>query len=256
MEQTNQNIETDKKIDKPVEKKQNKGLMIGMIACAVLGVGGLGFGIYEMMQTNDLNQKIKKLETELRNEKARSSYYKGEIEEYSDSSTPTTETEQTNTNETAKTIKNTDVVELNNGEEYIKLTNWGVKIKLPSTLKNVSYVYRGEYGGNAGLYIAARPSNDTSEVSGSDDFANMSYYDGLAAISLVKDPTKCGGNAASPYRDCRFKIVNSDGKEIGIDFSLSGAFNSSSDSGQREIEEQTHILINNWLIDASNYSAI
>ena len=47
-------------------KKEGKGMMFGMIACAILAIGGVGFGVYEMMQAgqskqiSDLKVEIKK----------------------------------------------------------------------------------------------------------------------------------------------------------------------------------------------------
>jgi len=54
MESTNQSqletpsetIETEAKTD---NKKSSKGMLIGMIICAVLAVGGIGFGVYEYL---------------------------------------------------------------------------------------------------------------------------------------------------------------------------------------------------------------
>lgn len=42
----------------------SKGMLIGMTACAVLGLGGLGFGIYEM---NQAKQQISDLKIEVKN---------------------------------------------------------------------------------------------------------------------------------------------------------------------------------------------
>ncbi len=48
-------------------KKEGKGMMMGMMACAVLAIAGIGFGVYELMQANSARQQIADLKVEIKN---------------------------------------------------------------------------------------------------------------------------------------------------------------------------------------------
>ncbi len=46
--------------------RKSKGMMIGMICCAILAVGGIGFGIYEMSQAKSAKQQMSDLKVEVK----------------------------------------------------------------------------------------------------------------------------------------------------------------------------------------------
>ena len=94
MEQiNNQNTNMEMNMDTGVAKKQGKGMMFGMIACAVLAIGGIGFGIYEMSQVKTAKQQIADLKIEVKKD---------------DGSTTTIETDQVEVKEADKTVIITD----------------------------------------------------------------------------------------------------------------------------------------------------
>ena len=47
-------------------KKEGKGMMMGMMMCAVIAIAGIGFGVYEFMQANSARQQIADLKVEIK----------------------------------------------------------------------------------------------------------------------------------------------------------------------------------------------
>ena len=88
--------------------KKSSGLVLGLILCFLLAAGGVGFGVFEMMESNKKDTKI--------------SDYKNEV---------------ATLNAQVQTLSNT-IDELNEkpakgiDEDYIYITELGVKIKKPS----------------------------------------------------------------------------------------------------------------------------
>ncbi|MBQ1528244.1 hypothetical protein IIZ77_01180 [Candidatus Saccharibacteria bacterium] len=89
----NQNTNMDMNMDTGAAKKQGKGMMFGMIACTILAIGGIGFGIYEMSQVKTAKQQIADLKIEVKKD---------------DGSTTTIETDQIEVKEADKTVVITD----------------------------------------------------------------------------------------------------------------------------------------------------
>ncbi len=90
--------------------KTGKGMMVGMIACAVLAVGGIGFGDYEMTQAHSAKQQISDLKVEIKN---------------TDGSTTTLETDKIEVKEDTKTVTITDTAAIGlQGFDPSKALNW------------------------------------------------------------------------------------------------------------------------------------
>lgn len=51
-------------------KKSSKGMLIGMITCAILAAGGVGFGVYELEEAAKFSQQISNLKAEVENRDA------------------------------------------------------------------------------------------------------------------------------------------------------------------------------------------
>lgn len=103
---------------KPRTKKSH-GLVLGLILCLILAAGGIGFGVFEMMESN--------------NKETRISDYKNEVASLNSKiNTLTDEIEELNT-------KTGSGVE----EDYIYVTELGVKIKKPSDAQDLidSYAF-------------------------------------------------------------------------------------------------------------------
>lgn len=105
------------------EKKSGKGGIIAAILFAILAVGGVGFGVYTMMngktQEDALNEQI----TTLRKQNS----------------------------ELMEQMGGGSAV---NTEDYIYVGEWGVKFKIPDNLQYISYAVRNfDYGDYAGTSL-------------------------------------------------------------------------------------------------------
>ena len=126
----NQNTNMEMNMDTGAAKKQGKGMMFGMIACAILAVGGIGFGIYEMSQVKTAKQQIADLKIEVKKD---------------DGSTTTIETDKIEVKEADKTVVITDSAKTRE-DGYFYFDEWGIKVKLADgeNYKVLGYLYDGE----------------------------------------------------------------------------------------------------------------
>lgn len=222
--------------------KQGNGSKIAIAILAILALAGIGFGVYEMLQANQAKQQLSDLKIEVKN---------------ADGSTTTLETDKIEVKDDIKTVVITDSTAIN-PEEYIYLGQYGIKIKIPDTIKSVTYA-TSKYG----AYIGARSINDASEnVDFRDDFSNLLYNPyGVGAFSIVDNPDKCAmgeidveGDPGSGIR-CKIVVKNSAGKEIGIRYEHPQAVYATSED-QKKLEVEAVGLVEKWLQDVSVYSAI
>lgn len=96
-------------------KKEGKGMMVGMICCALLAVGGIGFGIYEMSQVKTAKQQISDMKIEVKN---------------NDGSTTILETDKIEVKEDTKTVTITDSPIITLGIlDISKTLNWSEETK-------------------------------------------------------------------------------------------------------------------------------
>jgi len=227
--------------------KTGKGMMIGMIACAVLAVGGIGFGVYEMTQANSAKQQISDLRVEIKNQ---------------DGTTTTLETDKIEVKDDTKTVVISDSAVAVNAKEYIYIGEWGIKVKIPDTVKNVGFLYNTD-GDYSSLYVSARVTEDNTENPAfNDNFSDMYYNSGgQGAIGIIRNPHKCAmgeidveGDPGSGV-DCPIILTNSFGKEIGIRYSHPQAIYSLSEE-QKEWELKAVGAIQEMLSNPDNYSAI
>lgn len=111
------------KHDTTEKKKGGNGMMIGMILAIILAIGGIGFGAWAMM---DGNQQKEELNSQISSLKKQNN---GLMEKAEDTCATTEEI----TDNTANT---------GNTKDYIYVGEWGLKVKLPSELKQVVYEVR------------------------------------------------------------------------------------------------------------------
>ena len=95
-------------------KKGGKGMLYGMILCAILAIGGIGFGVWAMMDGNSQVAKKDEQISELREQLAEKSET---VEENT-----TVEDVETGDDNAGTNVKTAD---------YIYVGEWGVKIKKP-----------------------------------------------------------------------------------------------------------------------------
>ena len=164
--------------DNPVKKSSGKGMMIAVVLLASVAVGGIGFGVWAMMdgnsQTKTLNDQIgdlKKTNSELMEKLSRQE------------EKPVVDNE---------VIIDADTSTKVNSEDYIYVGEWGIKIKKPENWGD-SVVFNGyEYDHNTQtsdtlsieLYIAGKAEQSILQInypisaSCSDSYANCMEYNG------------------------------------------------------------------------------
>lgn len=115
--------------DKP---KKNHGMLYGMILLAILAAGGIGFGVWAMMDGNSRAQKKDEQISQLQSQLAE----KSEVVVEDD-------TTVVDDDEGGDSTTNTSVA---NTTDYIYVGEWGLKIKIPDSLSTVSYRFSHEAG--------------------------------------------------------------------------------------------------------------
>ncbi|MBR3353226.1 hypothetical protein IKG49_01380 [Candidatus Saccharibacteria bacterium] len=207
------------------KKKSGSGMVIGLILCLLLAAGGIGFGVWMMMDGNTqkdaLNQQISALKKQ--------------------------------NNELQKKISNLDVSSDVDSADYIYVGEWGYKIKIPENLKYVSYRYTiGETKIGSGLFVE---SLAVVGVSGSDtmlEFANRwENTSGLGHVSrypLGTDP--CTVTTTCNFGLLVFSDDNYDYYYIGPQAYFS------TDEAEKEIEIKSRDAIEKMLENKESYSTI
>lgn len=212
-------------------KKKNSGMLIGLIVLAIVALGGIGFGVWAMVdgnnQTRTLNNQIsdlKKTNSEL--------------------------TEKLSRQEEKPVVDNEVIIDADtatkvNSEDYIYVGEWGLKIKIPENLDKVSYMfeqYGDVAGGGAGLVVSGVRGYDGHLPGFADLNENAS---GLGHVHRVLDGQECGsGNT---------KVFSSDG--YNYCYSHPQALFSIGDE-LIGLEAESTALVTSMLNNAENYSAI
>ena len=163
--------------EKPAkEKKSSKGMLIGMILLAVVAVGGIGFGVWAMMdgnvQKDNYEEQISTLRTQ-NNEL---------LEKNSDL---TRELDAATTNN-ADDVANVEISDSIDTTDYIYVGEWGIKIKKPENWKNIVREYR--------FYNGYPQAADTLEIRESPNSGD--------GIMVSTSKTSCEAWAAARYGTC------------------------------------------------------
>lgn len=113
------------------KEKMSKKQIIGMSILSIVAVAGVIFGVYGM---NSQNQEIEKL--------------KVQVAEATTGQKTELETDKiTITSPDGTTTEITDSAAIANSEDYVYVGEWGIKIKIPENLSEVSYIYNnGHFG--------------------------------------------------------------------------------------------------------------
>ncbi|MBQ6320713.1 hypothetical protein IJI17_00600 [Candidatus Saccharibacteria bacterium] len=177
----------------PEVPKKNTGLIVGMIACAVLAVGGVSFGIYEMSQVNQAKDQIADLKVEVKKD---------------DGTTTTIETpEIKTTTEDGTTITIADTPTKISGGPYITdgyfyVPDWGWKFKIPDGLVGVGFSvdYDEAHVGYDLPFIGFTAYPESHLVASPQD----QYYDDILSCSIIEvNKSKKGANQYSLSGDDR-----------------------------------------------------
>lgn len=112
------------------KQKETKGLIIGMVVCAILGFGGIAFGVYEHLSKGNETCNPQTQPSESTVGKNDNSEDKSQTATSIIITTPDgAETELANSTD-------------GDPADYIYVGEWGMKIKLPENLTMVSYEFR------------------------------------------------------------------------------------------------------------------
>lgn len=123
--------------DKP---KKNLGMILGMVFLVILAAGGIGFGVWAMM---DGNSQKEQLNTQITSLKGQVSELQGKI--------------GNNTIDDCVLVDDQNAVT----SDYIYVGEWGIKIRMPEELTMVSYLldHRASENNEEYLYINGLAGN-------------------------------------------------------------------------------------------------
>ena len=219
------------------KKKGQGGLICAMILVTLLAAGGIGFGVWAMM---DGNQQKEELNLQISSLKKQNS----ELMEKIDNSTDTMD------DVTDKTVDT---------KEYIYVGEWGVKIQIPEGLSYVEYEYRNEIDDGNNQYSSDYSTISVIAVPSGTDKTNTKEFYRLAKTGqnysscylasvgrMSKDEAEIHGSVI--FSDESYNYVFFGGQVPCVD----------TDTNQEigGIEQSARTLINSMLSDSKNYSAI
>ena len=205
------------------EKKKNNGMLLGLILCIVLAIGGIGFGVWMMMDSNTQKDSLNKQISDLRKQN-------NDL------------LEQVGDNNTTINI-DTDDGDVDTAD-YIYVGEWGVKIKIPENLKKVSYVINAWGNSDDKSLCVSGVTGDDGRLP---DFANLyENFPGLGCIALEsKDSTDQPLNATRVFSDDLYNYVYSGPQAV---------YSTSDEEVDWEVESVQ--LVKEMLSNQENYSAI
>ena len=129
-----QNTNTGVPITPVIDNKQKNGngLKIATAIACVVAVCGIGFGVYEMMQSAQKDSQISDLKVQIKE---------------GDGTITTIQTPEieTTTNDGTTVIITDDIAsEKVDSTKYLYVDAWGIKIAIPDSLKTVNYTYSAQ----------------------------------------------------------------------------------------------------------------
>ena len=183
-------------------KKSGKGTMLGMIIFAILAIGGIGFGVWAMM---DGNSKVANLEKQNADLKAQNSQLLEQVAEGGGSGDG-----GENGSEVPPSV---------NTEDYIYVGEWGIKIKIPDGLDYVSYTFGTVSDLSNVLYVNGVNGGDDRLPGFADMFRNHGGLGAVSRFSIGGEPENYATRTPS-YSDGQYnyyysgpQAVYSDGDE-------------------------------------------
>lgn len=216
-------------VQQPVEvKKKKKGCPIAVvIICLILAIGGVGFGIFEMLTINNVNQTP---ETPA-------------PDEISCNCPDCIPSEENNDEEPGKTAIDPS--------KYIYIGEWGIKIKLPTEIPQeyVTYLFEGPRNwldestpkGQLKIWAEKKGAQATSEYA--DYLINK---EGMLIVTMADTSIECEGN-------CESLVKISDTLTINVPHPQATNSNTE-EAGKREAEIVN--LLYETLHNPENYSEI
>ena len=200
------------------EKKKNNGMLLGLILCLLLAAGGVGFGVWAMMDGNSQKDALNNQMNTLKQQNDEL------MEQVGD----------------GDTIINIDTDTDVDTEDYIYVGEWGLKIKIPEGLNIVNYsLSESGYGEHLSVSGAKEKINGVVPVSASLD---------ASAGSIVRSNSDDG---FYPYGS----LVYTD--SVGNKYYYEGP-QAYPDLSENELKlwKETQVIIQGALTNPENFSAI
>lgn len=210
------------------EKKSGKGMLLGLIFCLILAAGGIGFGVWTMMDSNTQKTNYEKQISNLNSQISalQEQAAKGDDEDKGD---------------------DTDDVD---PADYIYVGEWGLKIKTPDGLDKTSYSFEQNDDGYAGLDDYT--SITISGVKGYDgrlpEFANLDKNTS-GMITVARFPIGTEIPLASPP-----SLIFSDDKYDYYYYHPQAVYSVGDE--EKGLEVDSVEMIQGMVKDANNWSAI
>lgn len=202
-------------------KKSNKGMILGMVLLALLAIGGIGFGVWAYMDGNAQKDNLNSQITDLKAQNAKLLEQIGGDEEIIDED-----------NLDADTAK------------YIYVGEWGLKIKIPETLNNVSYIVSNwNHENTAGTSLCV--TGASTGHNGSPSFVNSMLYGG-AYVCLGKNTKSVNEGDGGIWTES---------VPVG-EFYIQGPQAIAGDESDKDWEVESVEIIETMLSDENNRSAI
>ena len=211
--------------------KKNTGMIVGMVACAILALGGVGFGIYEMTQANQTKDQIADLKVEVKKD---------------DGTTTTIETpEIKTTTEDGTTITIADSpTAVTYSDKYLYIPEMGIKVALGEELKNVTASTRNSDGRTT--IWGTKGDDEHLWVAANMDFADpMTNPVGIGHLAIFE---KGSSDIIAQWQ----KVYEFDNKEV---YYWCSTVAEDMPGNKTDISEAFEV-INNVFSNSSNYSRI
>ena len=218
--------------------KPSKGMIVALVCAIVLAVGGVGFGVWAMM---DGNQKVAKKDEQI-------AELNEEVEKKGQAGSEVIDVE---VNENYVPDSSNAV----NTAGYLYVGEWGLKIKIPENLTVTGYRYKMGAGytsiavlGNSkgGQYFPDFANLEKNESSlGVVERITKDHFSGPEYDGVPDDVRVCGVDAGLVFSDDTYNYCFGGPQDV-----------MSTDKDEQEWEMESAGLIKQMLSDKNNYSAI
>ena len=229
-----QNINNETPTTPVVENKQKSGngLKIATAIACIVAVCGIGFGVFGMMQNTEKDSQI----SDLKNQVATLNNKIVSIENDNDTSEKPTDNPSSATG---------------NSKDYVYISEWGIKIKIPEGLGYVDYSFINYISDGENEYpsdysaIAFNGVASSSNKTAANEYLRQARVGNCYVASISRTPkTTFEIRGQLIYEDNNYNYV----------YNHAQATCSNGDSGSTTAETEGNLLIKNMLTSSSNYS--
>ena len=226
-----------------VGKKEGKtGWILAIVLLLIIAAGGVGFGVWAYMDGNTQREQLNAQISDLQQQNAKLQEDIEELSKKESGGDAVVNYEEVDVwSDGSKNIESAFLGKTNR----IDLNDWGLSLKIPDTLDNISYSLRHYGGEGQDGFDAFRVSGTISDVNYVPDFANLNMYsDGMAGVNRLKK-----GQA-----DDRCVLLFSDND---YDYCFVRALEVySSDKDMIDLEVKSASLIQEVVLNPDNYSKL